>query len=109
MKGIRLAYNKDIKKEKERIFDAINTVNMILSLLPSMIQETIANKEAMYKATSTGFINATDWTDYLTEKGLPFRDTYQVTGNIIQCCEETNQTLETLSLAEYKEEHVIFE
>ncbi|MGO1433523.1 MAG: argininosuccinate lyase, partial [Ruoffia tabacinasalis] len=71
--------------------------------------ETIANKEVMYKAASTGFINATDCADYLTAKGLPFRDAYQVTGNIIQYCEETNQTLETLSLAEYKEEHALFE
>ena len=77
--------------------------------LKKMIDETIANKEVMYKAASTGFINATDCADYLTAKGLPFRDAYQVTGNIIQYCEETNQTLETLSLAEYKEEHALFE
>lgn len=109
MKGIPLAYNKDIQEEKERLFDAIDTVKMMLSLLPSMIDETIANKEVMYKAASTGFINATDCADYLTAKGLPFRDAYQVTGNIIQYCEETNQTLETLSLAEYKEEHALFE
>ena len=109
MKGIPLAYNKDIQEEKERLFDAIDTVKMMLSLLPSMIDETIANKETMYKAASTGFINATDCADYLTAKGLPFRDAYQVTGNIIQYCEETNQTLETLSLAEYKEEHALFE
>ena len=109
MKGIPLAYNKDIQEEKERLFDAIDTVKMMLSLLPSMIDETIANKETMYKAASTGFINATDCADYLTAKGLPFRDAYQVTGNIIQHCEETNQTLETLSLKEYQADHALFE
>lgn len=109
MKGIPLAYNKDIQEEKERLFDAIDTIKMMVSLLPKMIDETIANKDKMYQAASTGFINSTDCADYLVAKGLPFRDAYQVTGNIIQHCVETNQTLETLALSEYQAEHPLFE
>lgn len=109
MKGIPLAYNKDIQEEKERLFDAIDTIKMMVSLLPAMIKDSSANKETMYQAASTGFINATDCADYLAAKGLPFRDAYQVTGNIIQYCVENNKTLETLTLEEYQQENELFD
>ena len=109
MKGLPLAYNKDIQEEKERLFDAIDTIKMMVSLLPAMIEETVANKETMYKAASTGFINATDCADYLAAKGLPFRDAYQITGNIIQLCIDSNKTLETLELEEYQAIHELIE
>lgn len=109
MKGLPLAYNKDIQEEKERLFDAIDTMKMMVSLLPAMLEETVVNEEAMYEAASTGFINATDCADYLAAKGLPFRDAYQITGNIIQACIDSNKTLETLELKEYQEIHELFD
>lgn len=109
MKGIPLAYNKDIQEEKERLFDAIDTIKMMVSLLPAMINDTTPNKERMYQAASTGFINATDCADYLAAKGMPFRDAYRVTGNIIQYCVENNKTLETLTLDEYQKESPLFD
>lgn len=109
MKGIPLAYNKDIQEEKEPLFDAIDTMKQMIILVPAMLEETIVNKDKMYEAAGTGFINATDCADYLTTKGMPFRDAYQVTGDLIRYCTENNKTLETLTLKEYKNHSEEFE
>lgn len=109
MKGLPLAYNKDMQEEKERLFDAIDTIKGILTLLPKMLDETDVNKDNMYQAATKGFINSTDCADYLVYKGMAFRDAYQVTGNIIQYCLTNNLTLESLSLEEYRNHNHLFE
>lgn len=109
MKGLPLAYNKDLQEEKECLFDAIDTIKVMLSLLPKMLAETKVNAENMYQAATKGFINSTDCADYLVYKGMAFRDAYQVTGNIIQYCLDHELTLETLSLKEYQEHSELFE
>jgi len=102
MKGLPLAYNKDIQEEKERLFDAIDTMKQMISLIPSMLDATVVHKKTMYEAAGNGFINATDCADYLTLKGIPFRDAYKITGNLVEYCTKQNKTLETLALEEYK-------
>ncbi|AMB99407.1 argininosuccinate lyase [Aerococcus urinaehominis] len=109
MKGIPLAYNKDIQEEKERLFDGIDTMKAMISLIPAMLAETVVNEDVMYAAAGQGFINATDCADYLAAKGVPFRDAYQQTGDIIQYCIENDETLESLSVAEYKQFNRQFE
>lgn len=109
MKSLPLAYNKDMQEEKERLFDAIDTIKGILTLLPKMLDETDVNKDNMYQAATKGFINSTDCADYLVYKGMAFRDAYQVTGNIIQYCLTNNLTLESLSLEEYRNHNHLFE
>lgn len=109
MKGLPLAYNKDMQDEKELMFDAIDTMKQMVGLIPGMMQATLVNEEKMYEASGTGFINATDCADYLAAKGIPFRDAYQITGNLIQYCLDHEETLETLSLEVYKEYHPAFE
>jgi len=104
MKGIPLAYNKDMQEEKEMLFDAMDTMKQMISLVPAMLEETIVNKKSMYEAAGTGFINATDCADYLAAKGVPFRDAYKVTGDLIQYCTDHNKTLETLTLEEYQKQ-----
>src|SRR5699024_8526967 len=78
MKGLPLAYNKDLQEIKEQLFDGIDHVKAMLTLLPGMLEATIVNKDVMYAACGTGFLNATDCADYLTNKGMAFRDAYQV-------------------------------
>lgn len=109
MKGLPLAYNKDMQEEKERLFDGIDTMKQMISLIPGMLAATSINTDRMYEAAGGGFINATDCADYLAAKGIPFRDAYQITGNIIQYCTEKNKTLEELSLPEYKHFNQQFE
>lgn len=102
MKGLPLAYNKDIQEDKEAIFDSIDTIKMCLKTLIPMIQTFVVNKENMKNAAIKGFINATDCADYLVKKGVPFREAYKITGKIIGYCIDNNKYLETLSLQEYK-------
>ncbi len=102
MKGLPLAYNKDMQEDKEAIFDALDTVKMCLSVLPPMWQSATFYPEKMRAAAAGGFINATDCADYLVRKGLPFRDAYKITGSLVALCIEKNLTLETLPLEEYK-------
>lgn len=109
MKGLPLAYNKDMQEEKERLFDAIDTIKAILTLLPKMLEETDVNSDHMYQAATKGFINSTDCADYLVYKGMAFRDAYQVTGNIIQYCLTNKLTLENLSIEEYRQHSDLFE
>ncbi len=102
MKGIALAYNKDMQEDKEAIFDAADTVKMCLTAFTPMIDTMTVLKENMRNAAAKGFINATDCADYLVGKGLPFRDAYKATGELVALCIDTDLTLETLPLAEYQ-------
>lgn len=102
MKGIALAYNKDMQEDKEAIFDAVDTVKMCLTAFTPMIDTMTVLKDNMRKAAAKGFINATDCADYLVGKGLPFRDAYKATGELVALCIDKNLTLEELPLEEYK-------
>ena len=102
MKGIALAYNKDMQEDKEAIFDAVDTVKMCLNAFTPMIDTMTVLKDNMRHAAAKGFINATDCADYLVGKGLPFRDAYKATGELVALCIDKNLTLETLPLDEYK-------
>lgn len=109
MKGIPLAYNKDMQEDKEALFDSISTVNLALSAMIPMIDTMEAQTGRMREAASKGFINATDCADYLTKKGVPFREAYNVIGMLVQTCIETDQTLEEVSLETYQSLHELFE
>ena len=101
MKGIPLAYNKDMQEDKEAIFDAIDTVEKCLTAFTPMIATMKVNANNMRKAAAGGFINATDCADFLVSKGLPFRDAYKATGELVARCIELGTTLEELPLDEY--------
>ena len=102
MKGIPLAYNKDMQEDKEAIFDAVDTVKMCLTAFTPMIDTMKILPDNMRKAAAGGFINATDCADYLVKKGLPFRDAYKATGELVALCIDKGLTLETLPIEEYK-------
>lgn len=102
MKGIALAYNKDMQEDKEAIFDAVDTVKMCLTAFTPMIETMTVLKDNMRNAAAKGFINATDCADYLVGKGLPFRDAYKATGELVALCIDKGLTLETLPIEEYK-------
>jgi argininosuccinate lyase len=102
MKGIALAYNKDMQEDKEAIFDAVDTVKMCLNAFTPMIDTMTVLKDNMRNAAAKGFINATDCADYLVGKGLPFRDAYKATGELVALCIDKNLTLETLPIEEYQ-------
>lgn len=102
MKGIALAYNKDMQEDKEAIFDAVDTVKMCLTAFTPMIETITVLKDNMRRAAAKGFINATDCADYLVGKGLPFRDAYKATGELVALCIDKGTTLEELPIEEYK-------
>ena len=108
MKGLPLAYNKDLQEDKEAIFDAIDTAKMCLSVFAPMIATMTVKPENMRKAAAEGFINATDAADYLVKKGMPFRTAYKITGQLVAHCIQTRQTLETLPLSEYQSMSELF-
>ncbi len=108
MKGMPLAYNKDMQEDKEAIFDAIDTVKLCLDAFIPMLGTLTPLKENMRKAAANGFINATDCADYLTKKGMPFREAYKIVGKLVAYCLVTDKTLETLTLAEYTEASLLF-
>ena len=103
LKGLPLAYNKDMQEDKEGVFDACDTARMCLSVMAGMLPGMKARREEMLKAASGGFINATDLADYLVSRGLPFRDAYKISGSLVGRCIREGKTLDTLSLAEYRE------
>ena len=103
LKGLPLAYNKDMQEDKEAIFDAVDTVKMCLGVFTPMLATMTALKENMYKAAGKGFINATDLADYLVKKGMPFRTAYKHVGEIVGYCIKENLILDTLPLEKYKE------
>ena len=109
MKGIPLAYNKDMQEDKEAIFDAIDTAKLCLETVTPMLATMRVNKENMRNAAARGFINATDCADYLVKKGMPFRDAYKITGTLVALCIEKNTTLEQLPIEEYKKLCGMFE
>ena len=109
LKGIPLAYNKDMQEDKEAIFDATETVKKCLEVFAPMIETMKAIPENMYAAAKRGFINATDLADYLTKRGLPFRTAYKIVGTIVGKCVKGNKTLDELTLDEYKEYSHIFD
>jgi argininosuccinate lyase len=102
LKGLPLAYNKDMQEDKESIFDAIDTVKQCLTVFPPMIRTMKALPENMLRAAQKGFINATDLADYLVKKGMPFRSAYKISGQLVARCIRENKVLEELTLDEYK-------
>jgi argininosuccinate lyase len=109
LKGIPLAYNKDMQEDKERIFDTVDTVKMCLSVAAPMVATMKAIPENMKRAAQGGFINATDLADYLVKKGLPFRTAYKISGQIVAYCIENREVLDTLPLDTYRTFSELFE
>ncbi len=108
MKGIALAYNKDMQEDKEAIFDAVDTVKMCLTAFNPMLDTMKVLPQNMRKAAAGGFINATDVADWLTKNGVPFRDAYKATGELVARCIELGTDLESLPLDEYKKVCSVF-
>jgi len=102
LKGLPLAYNKDMQEDKEAIFDAVDTVKMCLKVFAPMIATMTAKEENMKRAAQKGFINATDLADYMVKKGLPFRSAYKISGELVAYCIQNNTVLEDLPLEVYK-------
>ncbi len=102
LKGLPLAYNKDMQEDKEAVFDAVDTVKSCLRVFIPMIKTMKAKPEAMYAAAQKGFLNATDLADYLVRKGLPFRTAYKLVGGLVGTCIASGKTLENLTLEEYR-------
>ena len=109
MKSLPLAYNKDMQEDKEPVFDAIDTVKMCVPVFAAMIDTMTVLPENMRAAANRGFINATDCADYLAKKGMPFRDAYKITGQLVYACTQSGRTLEELSLDELKEISPLFD
>lgn len=108
MKGIPLAYNKDMQEDKEVFFDAVDTVKGCLQVFVGMVKTLKVKDEVLLLACNDGFINATDVADYLTVKGMSFREAYKITGEIVSYCIDNGLNLETLSLEKYREFSYIF-
>ncbi len=108
LKGLPLAYNKDMQEDKEAIFDAVDNVKLCLETFIPMIRTMKVNKDKMRNAAAGGFINATDCADYLVKKGMPFRDAYKITGRLVAQCIDTGMTLETLPIEEYRKMSELF-
>ncbi len=109
LKGLPLAYNKDMQEDKEGLFDALDTTQMCLEVMTGMITTLRAKTERMRSAAGEGFINATDLADYLVRKGLPFRTAYKISGAIVAECISRHLTLETLPLEDYRRHSDLFE
>lgn len=108
MKGLPLAYNKDMQEDKEPVFDAVDTVKMCLPVFAGMLSTMRVLPDNMRRAAGGGFINATDCADYLTRKGMPFRDAYTVVGNLVYYCGQQGKLLEELTLDEMREISPLF-
>ncbi|MDD6266077.1 MAG: argininosuccinate lyase [Clostridia bacterium] len=109
LKGLPLAYNKDMQEDKECVFDAVDTVKKSLDVFCGMISQMKAIPENMKSAAQKGFINATDLADYLTKKGMPFRTAYKISGSIVAYCIKEGYVLETLPLEKYREFDKMFD
>lgn len=109
LKGLPLAYNKDMQEDKECVFDACDTVKMCLQVFTGMIETMKANLEQMKQAAQKGFINATDLADYLVRKGLPFRSAYQISGQLVAWCIQHHTVLEELPLDVYQSYSPLFD
>ena len=102
MKGLPLAYNKDMQEDKEPVFDAVDTVELCLPVFAAMVDTLTVRPKNMAKAAAGGFINATDCADYLVKKGLPFREAYMIVGRLVNLCIKTGDTLDTLTLKDFR-------
>ena len=109
LKGLPLAYNKDMQEDKEAVFDACDTVKMCLQVFAGMIEGMTANTANMKLAAQKGFINATDLADYLVKKGMPFRSAYKISGQLVALCIQQGTVLEELDLASYQSYSDLFE
>lgn len=109
MKGLPLAYNKDMQEDKEAIFDAVDNIKLCLVTFIPMLDTMKVLKDNMRKAAAKGFINATDCADYLVKKGMPFRTAYKITGGLVALCISKNTTLEELPLDDYKQQSELFD
>ena len=109
LKGLPLAYNKDMQEDKEAVFDAVDTVKMCLTVFAPMLSTMKAIPENMLKAAGQGFINATDLADYLTVKGMPFRTAYKITGDLVSWCMAQGITLDQVPMEKYKESSDLIE
>lgn len=109
MKALPLSYNKDIQEDKESVFDALDTAKLCLQVMAPMLKTATFHTANLRAAAAKGFINATDCADYLTRKGVPFRDAYNVVGRLVRMCVESETTLEKLPLAQYKAAHPAFD
>ncbi|MCD7715911.1 MAG: argininosuccinate lyase [Lachnospiraceae bacterium] len=108
MKGIPLAYNKDMQEDKEGTFDAIDTVNSCLPLFTGMLDTMKFNKDVMEASAKNGFTNATDVADYLVNRGVPFRDAHSISGRLVLRCIAENKALDDLTLDEFRTESDVF-
>ncbi|MBR1781748.1 MAG: argininosuccinate lyase [Oscillospiraceae bacterium] len=102
MKGLPLAYNKDMQEDKEPVFDAIDTIEMCIPVFGAMLDTLTVRPKNMSKAAAGGFINATDCADYLTKKGMPFREAYMIVGRLVNMCIQSGETLDTLTLRDFR-------
>ena len=109
MKGLPLAYNKDMQEDKEVFFDSVNTISMSLQIMERMIATLKIKKDNMKKAVKGGFLNSTEVADYLVRKDIPFRDAHEIVGQIVIYCEDNNKAIEDLSLEELKSFSATFE
>ena len=109
MKGLPLAYNKDMQEDKEAVFDAVDTVKMCLPVFTNMIKTAVFNKKNMYNAAKGGFTNATDAADWLVKNGVPFRDAHAILGQLVLYCINNNKALEDLSLDEFRAISPVFD
>ncbi len=102
MKGLPLAYNKDMQEDKEAIFDGVDTIEMCLPVFTEMLKTIQLNKDAMRKGAAGGFTNATDYADYLVKKGIPFRDSHEISGKTVFYCIQNHKAIEDLTMEEFK-------
>ena len=109
LKGLPLAYNKDMQEDKEALFDAVDTVKMCLEVFAPMVETMKTLPDNMYKAAGKGFINATDLADYLVKKGVPFRTAYKEVGEIVAYCVENGLVLDNVPIEKYKELDSLFD
>ena len=109
MKGLPLAYNKDMQEDKEAIFDAVDTLSLCLTTITPMLDTMRTLPANMRRAAAAGFINATDCADYLTRKGMPFRDAYKLTGQMVADCIAQGTVLEELTLEQFRQYSPLFE
>ena len=109
VKGLPLAYNKDMQEDKEAIFDAVDTLSLCLTTITPMLDTMRTLPANMRRAAAAGFINATDCADYLTRKGMPFRDAYKLTGQMVADCIAQGTVLEELTLEQFRQYSPLFE
>lgn len=109
LKSLPMAYNKDMQEDKEAVFDSVENLGLVLAVMSEMLKTTRFNKKAMRSACERGFLQATDVADYLSHKGLPFRDAHHVSGSIVRYLEEKEKTYESLSMNEWKQFSELFE